>query len=106
MQTTAMAHQRNASTYLVHLFGRGLADERYDVQRFETAADGEIRPWRCNQQAKSGRKQARKIMSLRSVQRLRPQRNEIIIATGVRVDGGIQYWGSWACGLFANGRHR
>ncbi len=103
---TATATDRTANTYLVHLFGAGLEDERYEVQRFQTAADGEIRPWRAGARAKNGRKQARKIMSLRSVQRLRPDRNEIIIAKGVSVGGGIQYWGEWTVNFSVDRKHR
>ena len=33
-----------ASTFLVHLFGGGLADDRYVVERFKAHADGDIRP--------------------------------------------------------------
>ena len=32
-----------ASTFLTHLFGRGLEDERYEVKRYKSA-DGDIRP--------------------------------------------------------------
>ena len=34
----------NTETYLVHIFGRGLEDDRYVVERFRSAADGEITP--------------------------------------------------------------
>ena len=34
-----------ASTFLVHLFGTGLEDDRYIVERFKVHADGNIRPW-------------------------------------------------------------
>ena len=37
------------------------------------------------------------IMSLSAVQRMRPERDEIIVCTGVKIAGsGIQYWGSAA----------
>ena len=105
MQTASMTHRRHADTFLTHIFGGGLADERYRVERYRSAASGEIKPL-VEGQAKGGRRQKRQIMSLRTVRRLRPARDEIIIATGISVDGGIQYWGEWSCGLFANGRHR
>ena len=95
--------QGNARTYLTHIFGVGLEDDRYLVERFVSTFDGEIKPYA---RAKGGRKQARKEMSLRAVQRLRPERDEIIIATGIRVAGGIQVWGSRATQLFVNGKHR
>ena len=99
--------QGSARTYLTHMFGRGLDDERYLVERFLSAADGEIRPISGGGRAKRGRKQPRKVMSLRSVQRLRPERDEIIVCTGVNLkDSGVQMWGSRATGLFVNTRHR
>ena len=66
--------QGNARTYLTHMFGRGLDDERYVVERFTSTADGEIRPFTGNRRSRDGRKRPRKVMSLRSVQRLRPER--------------------------------
>ena len=104
MQTTATTHQRHAATFLTHIFGGGLADERYRVTRYTSTADGQIRP--LNDSKEKDARKPRTTMSRRSVQRLRPERNEIIIATGISVDGGVQYWGEWSCGLFANGRHR
>ena len=105
MQATSTVH-RQARTFLTHIFGCGLDDRRYVVERFETMVDGEIRPYGSGRRPRGGRKQARKIMSLRAVQRLHPERNEIIIATGVEVAGGIQLWGDAASGLFVDGRRR
>ena len=46
--STAMAMPGNtASTYLIHMFGTGLADERFVVERFRALANGEIRPVRA-----------------------------------------------------------
>ena len=39
----AIAVPGSASTILTHVFGRGLADERYVVERFRAMADGDIR---------------------------------------------------------------
>ncbi len=38
----AIAVPGSASTILTHVFGRGLADERYVVERFQAMADGDI----------------------------------------------------------------
>ena len=38
------AQRGNSETFLVHIFGRGLDDERYVVERFRSTAEGEIRP--------------------------------------------------------------
>ena len=32
---------------------------------------------------------------------MRPARDEIIVRTGMRLRGGVQYWGDLATGLFA-----
>ena len=96
----------NACTFLTHLFGRGLDDEKYRVERFESCADGEIKPRRCEKTAKKGRT-AREIVSLRTVKRMRPERDEIIVCTGLnRASSGVQYWGALACGFFVTGNAR
>ena len=38
------AQRGNRETCLVHIFGRGLDDERYVVECFRSMANGEIRP--------------------------------------------------------------
>ncbi len=105
MRTSGTVH-RSARTFLTHFFGRGLDDERYVVERFQSDYEGQIRSWRPSKESNGGRKEARKVMSLRAVQRLRPERNEIIVATGIELAGGVQLYGNLACGLFAGGRHR
>ena len=92
----AIAVPGSASTILTHVFGRGLADERYVVERFQAMADGDIR----RAPAKGRRKAKRAIVSLKAVQQLRPTRTEIIICTGLRIKGGVQIWGDIAPGLF------
>ena len=50
---------------------------------------------------------SREVVSLCTVQRMRPARDEIIICTGVSyAKAGVQYWGDLATGLFVNGRYR
>ena len=106
MQTTGTL-KPNARTFLTHIFGRGLDDDRYLVERFQSMADGEIRPRSGKGATKKGRgENSRKAVSLRTVQQMRPARDEIIICTGVRVAGGIQYWGDCASMLFMNGNYR
>ena len=74
MPATARTHHRHAATCLTHIFGGGLeADERFVVERFQSTADGQIRPL-DEGQVKGGRK-PRTTMSRRSVRRLRPERN-------------------------------
>ena len=86
----------------------GLDDDRYVIERFQSKADGEIRPRGRNGSSKRGRgKASREIVSLSTVQRMRPERDEIIICTGVNCTTlGVQYWGDRATGLFVNGKYR
>ena len=105
MRTSGSVH-RSARTFLTHFFGCGLDDRRYVVERYKSDYNGQIRPWRPSNREKGGRKEARKVMSLRAVQRMRPERDEIIVATGVELAGGVQYFGDLATGLFASGKQR
>ena len=95
---TVKALRGNARTFLTHMFGRGLDDDRYRVERFQSKADGAIRPRRSNGASKKGRgKASREIVSLTAVQRMRPERDEIIICTGVNCTTlRVQYWGDYA----------
>ena len=90
--------RRSTYTFLTHLFGPGLDDDRYHVERFQSKADGEIRPRRRNGSSKKSRgKASREIVSLSTVQQMRPERDEIIICTGVNCTTlGVQYWGVYA----------
>ena len=89
-----------ASTFLTHLFGRGLEDERYEVKRYKSA-DGDIRPVPAGEaKSGSGRKTKRATASRKAVREMRPARDELIVCTGLRVPGsGLQLWGEhlvWA----------
>ena len=55
MRIGGMLH-RNAETYLVHLFGRGLDGERYVVERYRSLASGEIRPVQAEEPKTGGRR--------------------------------------------------
>ena len=98
----AIAVPGNSRTILTHLFGRGLEDDRYVVERFLSMADGEIRrrPGGAPVMKKGRRKAKGEIVSLKAVRAMRPARNEIIVCTGMRIQGGVQYWGDLATGLF------
>ena len=102
---TSGSIQGSARTFLTHFFGRGLEDARYVVERYKSDYQGQIRPWRPGKGSRSARKEARKVMSLRAVQRLRPERDEIIVATGVELAGGVQYYGESAAGIVMSRRH-
>ena len=104
----AIAAPGNSRTILTHLFGRGLEDDRYRVERFQAMADGDIRRWPGDAPAtgKGRRKAGRTIASLKAVRALRPARTEIIVCTGLRIEGGVQLWGDIATGLFCERRQR
>ena len=99
--TTALAVPDNtASTFLTHIFGTGLVDDRYVVERFKARADGDIRPWSGEAAAKKGRRGTKRATaSLRAVKEMRPDRTEIIVCTGISTRGGVQYWGWIAMGI-------
>ena len=104
---TAQVLSGNATTFLTHIFGHGLADDRYVVERFKAMVDGDIRPVQVEApQGKGRRKAKRTVMSLKAVKEMRPARTEIIICTGLRTKGGVQYWGVFACGLFHDRKQR
>ena len=80
----------DANTFLTHVFGRGLQDEHYVVERYRTTVDGLIRRL-------PGGKGRPLTLSLATVRDLRPARNEILICKGEKTrDSGVQYWGSSA----------
>ena len=67
---TVKAFRGNARTFLTHMFGRGLDDDRYVIERFRSKADGEIHPRRRNGASKKSRgKTSREIVSLSTVQK-------------------------------------
>ena len=107
MQTAARTSQRHADTYLTHLFGGGLdgGDREFVVERFRSAYDGQIKPV-DDGKGKGGGGRKRRIVSLRTVRTLRPARDEIIVATSVSRDAGIQLFGDRAAGFALRGRWR
>ena len=106
--TTAMAMSGNtASTYLIHLFGTGLADERFVVEKFRALANGEIRPIAPAAAKKEGTAKAgRLVVSREEAEAMLPARTEIIICTGLRTRGGRQAWGDLATSLFHDRKQR
>ena len=102
--TNASAFRPDANTFLIHVFGRGLKDKHYVVERYRTSIDGEIRRL-------PGGKGHPLTLSRATVRELRPARNEILVVVGIckgekKPDSGIQYYGELACGLFAEGRRK
>ena len=107
MDAAIMAPGNTAATFLVHIFGSGLADDKYAVERFKAHADGDIRPWSGETPAKSkGRRAKRVTATLKAVREMRPGRTEIIVCTGLRTRGGQQLWGDLATSLWHDRRQR
>ncbi len=84
--------RREANTFLTHLSGLGLADERYEIRRYKSSGGGELRPLPAGESA--GRRRKRVTASRRVVREMRPARDELIICTGIKIPGsGLQLWG-------------
>ena len=114
----------SARTFLTHLFGRGLDDDKYRVERYRSMADGMIRPWhgvpgsrsgagkktgkgKGTGKGKAGDLKLSPVVPLSTVRALRPEPNEIIVCTGVTLeDSGCQLWGGLATNLFIRGTFR
>ena len=108
MQAT-LAPRGDAQTFLTHFVGGGLDDDdRYIVERFRSKADGNIVPVLPDGTDIKGRRKARgTIVTAKAVEQMRPARDEIIVATGVKRRGsGLQLWGWRSLGIFANRRQR
>ena len=104
----ALAPRGDARTFLTHFVGGGLEDDRYVIQRYRSQADGDIVPIDANGVRPKGRRKPRPtIASLKAVEKLRPARDEIIIATGIKLrDCGVQLWGYRALGIFVERRQK
>ena len=95
---------RNAHTFLVHVFGRGLDGERYVVERFRSRPDGQIHPVEAGQpmSRKGVRRPRRTVVSAGEVKKMQPERDEIIICTALDLKAsGVQLWGCAASGIAA-----
>ena len=104
---TALAPRGDARTFLTHFVGGGLEDERYVVETFRSLANGDIVPVHADTKPKDRRKARGTIAPLKAVERLRPARDEIIIATGVKLRHcGVQLWGWRSLGLFVDRRQK
>ena len=92
---TAIAPHGDARTFLIHFVGSGLDDDCYVVETFRSLANGDIVPVHADGTRPKGRRKARPTTaSLKALEKMRPARNEIVIATGVRLRGsGVQLWG-------------
>ena len=107
MRIGGMLH-RNTDTWLTHVFGRGLEDDRYVIEKFRSTPDGEIRPCGAEEAPASRRRKPRPtIVSRKAVREMRPARDEIIICTAVNLkDSGAQLWGILATNLLVASHRR
>ena len=103
MMRIGRAFHRDAQTYLVHVFGRGLEGDRYVIEKYRSDSDGQIHPVEPERPVTKGRRSRRRtIMSAAGVKNLRPERDEIIVCTALNLKAsGIQLYGARATGLFA-----
>ena len=82
----AQAFAPNATTFLTHLVGGGLADTRYVVERFRSMLDGDIRPVEAKAPKGSRRRKTRRVLaSLHLLQSIRLGR-ETSTPLGTRAD--------------------
>ena len=104
----ALAPRGDSRTYLTHFVGDGLEDDRYVVETYRSLANGEIVPVHADGSRPRGRRKALgRILPLKAVEKLRPARDEIIIATGVTLRNcGLQRWGWRSLGLFVERRQK
>lgn len=97
-----------ASTFLVHFFGRPVAEERtYAVERITGLSNGDI----SRQPADgTGTKKARgrpkpEVVTFDEVRDMRPAYNEIIVCTAWGSHSGVQFWG-WSVAGFSGERRQ
>ena len=105
----ALALRGGAQTFLTHFSGGALEDDRYVVERFRSYADGRIEPAGAGgKPQKKGRRRPRPEVATRgAVEKMRPARDEIIVATGLRLRHcSVQYWGAWAMGILVERRQK
>ena len=104
----ALTPRGDSRTYLTHFVGDGLEDDRYVVETYRSLASGEIIPVHADGSRPRGRRKALgRILPLKAVQKLRPARDEIIIATGVKLRNcGLQRWGWRALSIFVERRQK
>ena len=104
---TVKAFRGNARTFLTHMFGRGLDDDRYVIERFLSKADGEIRPRRRNGALKKSRgNTSSEIVSLSTVKRSGPSATRSLSAPVSPSSVVFNIGGDRATGLFVNAKYR
>ena len=104
----ALAPCGDARTFFTHFVGDGLEDDRYVVETHRSLANGEIVPVLADGTRPKGRRKAPgRILPLKAVEKLRPARDEIISATGIKLRNcGVQIWGWRSLGLFVERRQK
>ena len=104
----AIAPRGDARTFLTHFVGGGLDDDRYVVEKFRSLANGDIVPVHADPAKPKRRRKAHgTILPRKAVEKMRPARDEIIIATGVKLRHcGVQLWGWRSLGIFTDRRQK
>ena len=76
----------DAQTFLTHFVGGGLEDDRYVVQRYVSRTNGESVPVHAGGAKSNRRRKARDtIVTAKALEKMRLARDEIIIATGIKL---------------------
>ena len=97
--TPSIQTLRNETTFLMHVTGDGLPEDRFAVQFFQSKANGDIVPVHPEETPGKGKPRP-SIMTLEKVRALRPGRDGIIIATGIDDRKcRLQAWGIRASGI-------
>ncbi len=78
------------------------------MEKFCSLANGDIVPVHTDGTNPNGRRRVwGTILTLKAVEKMRPARDEIIIATGVKLrDCGVQLWGWRSLEIFADRRQK
>ncbi len=104
----AQVFSANATTFLTHIVGRGFDDEHYVVERYRSMLDGDIRHVEAEAPKGNRRRKAKHALASREeVKEMRPDRNEIIVCTGLSIRNcAVQLWSVGATGLFHERRQK
>ena len=98
----APAQRGDSSNFLIQFVGSGLEDDQFVVEQYLSQADGDIVPVDVAGVRPKGRRKSRlTLVLLKAVVKLRPARDEVNIATGIKLRNcGVQLWGWRVMGIF------
>ena len=91
----AQVFSANATTFLTHIVGRGLVDERYVVQRFKSMIDGDIRL--IETEAPKGKRRSKAKHTLASLADVKETACDLLIDAAGLCDRSGKAPESWPC---------